>query len=266
MPPSQYIVLTHGGAGSDPAFKDGTDRAAQACLNHLKTGTPLIDAVCHAVSLLEGDTRFNAGLGSHPRSDGSVQMDAAVMDDQENFGAVAALEGYANAIHIARAVATTSYKILAGRGAAEFAKSRKFPPLAAGTITATGKDFSTTDTVGCVAYDGQRFAAGLSTGGIQGALPGRVGDVPLIGCGLYAGRQGGVVATGAGEAIAMQMTAYRAYRMVEGNTAPEAVLEEALTWFDSSQAFGLLVVTRSGFAGGANRPMAWSAVEEKGMA
>ncbi|UCD10509.1 MAG: isoaspartyl peptidase/L-asparaginase, partial [Nitrospinaceae bacterium] len=102
MPPSQYIVLTHGGAGSDPAFKDGTDRAAQACLNHLKTGTPLIDAVCHAVSLLEGDTRFNAGLGSHPRSDGSVQMDAAVMDDQENFGAVAALEGYANAIHIAR--------------------------------------------------------------------------------------------------------------------------------------------------------------------
>jgi len=256
------FVLTHGGAGSDPAYKDGTEKAASTCMKSLRSGTPPIDAVCLAVEILEDDTRFNAGRGSHPRADGSIEMDAAVMDDQGHFGAVAVLQGYPNPIHVARAVATTPYKVLAGAGAAAFARSRAFTPLAPGQIIATGKDFSTTDTVGCVAYDGSRFAAGLSTGGIQGALPGRVGDVPLIGCGLYAGPNGAVAATGEGEAIAMQMTAYRAYRLIEEKIPPDDVLKEALRWFEPTQAFGLLVVTREGYAGGANRPMAWSAVEE----
>ncbi len=263
MQPVRHIVLTHGGAGSDHQFSDGTTRAAESCLNGLDRGLPLIDAVCQAVAHLEDDSRFNAGLGSHPRADGRVQMDAAVMDDGGRFGAVAAVEGYQNPIHIARAVATTPYKVLAGTGAETFARDRKFAPLAPERITARGKDFSTTDTVGCVATDGKGFAAGLSTGGISGALPGRVGDVPLIGCGLYAGKAGAVAATGQGEAIAMQMTAYRAYRLIEENAPAEAILKEALSWFTADEAFGLLVLTHTGYAGGANRDMAWSVVERK---
>ena len=119
----------------------------------------------------------------------------------------------------------------------------------------------TTDTVGCVAFDGKNFAAGLSTGGIRGAIPGRVGDVPLIGCGLYAGPAGAVAATGDGEAITMHLPAIRAYQMLERGDAPEKVLQKVLHWFHlSNNAFGLIMVNRTGYAGGSNRSMAWSAV------
>jgi L-asparaginase / beta-aspartyl-peptidase len=56
-------------------------------------------------------------------------------------------------------------------------------------------------TVGVVALDRQgNIAAGTSTGGLQGKLPGRVGDSPIIGAGTYASNQScAVSATGAGE-------------------------------------------------------------------
>src|SRR5205814_2044441 len=59
------------------------------------------------------------------------------------------------------------------------------------------------DTVGCVALDrAGRLAAGTSTGGTANKLPGRVGDSPLIGAGLYADNQtGGCSTTGWGESI-----------------------------------------------------------------
>ena len=58
-------------------------------------------------------------------------------------------------------------------------------------------------TVGAVAVDRYRtVAAGASTGGIDSMLPGRVGDTPLIGCGVYADNQAGAVSmTGIGEGI-----------------------------------------------------------------
>jgi beta-aspartyl-peptidase (threonine type) len=58
-------------------------------------------------------------------------------------------------------------------------------------------------TVGAVAVDRYgTMAAGASTGGIASMLPGRVGDTPLIGCGVYADNQAGAVSmTGIGEGI-----------------------------------------------------------------
>jgi L-asparaginase / beta-aspartyl-peptidase len=267
MPGNKYILLTHGGAGSKDEYKDGTLHAAKVGLKVIKSGATLMDSVCRAVAVLEDDSRFNAGVGSHPRSDGSVQMDAAVMDGQGQFGAVAALEGFKNPIHVAHAVTRTQYKVLADRGAAEFAQKAGFETLSADQITARGVDFSTsnetTDTVGCVAFDGKSFAAGLSTGGIRGAAPGRVGDVPLIGCGLYAGPAGAVAATGDGETITMHMTAIRAYQMLERGDHPETVLEEVLHWFHpENDAFGLILVSDDGYAAGSNRTMAWSVLEK----
>jgi L-asparaginase / beta-aspartyl-peptidase len=267
MTENKYIFLTHGGAGSKEEYQDGTLQAAKVGLKVLKSGATLMDSVCRAVSVLEDDFRFNAGVGSHPRSDGSVQMDAAVMDGQGQFGAVAALEGFRNPIHVAHAVTRTQYKVLVDRGAAQFAKKAGFETLSADQITARGVDFSTgeevTDTVGCVAYDGKSFAAGLSTGGIRGAAPGRVGDVPLIGCGLYAGPAGAVAATGDGEIITMHLTAIRAYQMLERGDRPEMVLEEVLHWFHPvNDAIGLILVSDDGYAAGSNRTMAWSVLEE----
>jgi beta-aspartyl-peptidase (threonine type) len=268
MSEKKYILLTHGGAGSKNEHQDGARQAADVGVEVIKSGAAVMDVVCRAVAVLEDDSRFNAGVGSHPRANGSVEMDAAVMDSSGHFGAVAALEGFKNPIHVAQAVTRTEYKVLAGQGAAQFAQKAGFQTLMAEQVTARGVDFSTgepsTDTVGCVAFDGKSFAAGLSTGGTRGAIPGRVGDVPLIGCGLYTGPAGAVAATGNGETIAMHLTAIRAYQMIERGETPEKVLEEVLHWFQpTDDAFGLILVTRNGYAGGSNRSMAWSAVSEE---
>jgi L-asparaginase / beta-aspartyl-peptidase len=257
----KIVVLTHGGAGSDPAHADGTAIAGQMSMMSLQTGESVIDAACHAVACLEDDGRFNAGVGSHKRMDGTTEMDASCMDSSGTFGAVAALSGFKNPVQVARIVSQSEYRVLAGRGAAEFAQNQDCQPVTPGEIANTGKDFSTTDTVGCVVRSGDEFAAALSTGGIDDAIPGRVGDVPLIGCGLYAGPLGAVAATGDGEAIVMQMTAFRAYQLIEQGMDPKAIVPTVTGWFKESTAFGIIVVSKIGFAGGSNRGMAWTASE-----
>jgi L-asparaginase / beta-aspartyl-peptidase len=258
---NKLVVLTHGGAGSDPAFADGTAIAGQMSMMSLQTGEPTIDAACLAVATLEDDGRFNAGIGSHKRSDGTVQMDASCMDSSGTFGAVAALEGFKNAVQAARIVSQSEYKILAGRGANQFAADQGCQTLSPDQIVGTGTDFSTTDTVGCVVRAGDEFACALSTGGIDSAIPGRVGDVPLIGCGLYAGSEGAVATTGDGEAIAMKVTALRAYQLIEQGMDPKAIVPTVIGWFKETTAFGIIVVSKIGFAGGSNRGMAWTASE-----
>jgi len=257
----KIVVLTHGGAGSDPAHADGTAIAGQIAMMGLQTGEPVLDAACNAVVTLEDDSRFNAGVGSHRRDDGSVQMDASCMDSSGTFGAVAALEGFRNPVQVASIVSQSEYRILAGAGAAKFASNQGCKTVSLDEIKKTGKDFSTTDTVGCVVRDGDKFAAALSTGGINQAIAGRVGDVPLIGCGLYAGSEGAVAATGDGEAIAMQMTAFRAYQLIEQGMDPKAIVSTTIGWFKKPTAFGIIVVSKTGFAGGANQSMAWTAAE-----
>lgn len=259
MPQNKFIVLTHGGAGSKNEYADGTDQAAEKGLSSLQSGATVLESACSAVMVLEDDGRFNAGTGSCKRSDGSMQMDSACMDSSRQFGAVAVVSGFKNPVKIAYAVSKTPQRMLAGTGAESFASAQGCE------VINTKKNHKTpatnpTDTVGCVAFDGEVFAAALSTGGTGGSPPGRVGDVPLIGCGLYAGPEGAVAATGYGEAITMNITALRVYRLLERGAPPSAVLREALSWF--SDDFGLILVSKKGYAGGSNRTMPWS-VREK---
>ena len=64
-----------------------------------------------------------------------------------------------------------------------------------------GADPRSHGTTGVVALDRSgNIAAGTSTGGLQGKMPGRVGDSPIIGAGTYASNQScAVSATGSGE-------------------------------------------------------------------
>ena len=260
MPEKQLIILAHGGAGSDNAHSDGTDRACHLGLDLILAGTPVLDAVCRAVEILEDDPRFNAGTGSRKRSDGSVRMDASCMDSDRCFGAVSALQHTKNPIHVARAVAQDSQvRLLTGEDAHAFAIEHGFKKV---NMTQEESNAPDTDTVGAVAFDGEQFAAALSTGGTGGSRPGRVGDVPLIGCGLYAGEDGAVCATGHGESIALNLTAYRTYEMLERGITPQEALDTAIAWFEESQDIGLLIVSRKGHAGGSNRSMAWSTLTE----
>jgi len=255
MPGKQLIILAHGGAGSDNAYSDGTDRACQLGLELLRSRTPVLDVVCRAVEILEDDPRFNAGTGARKRSDGSVRMDAACMDSGKRFGAVSALQHIKNPIHVARAVADSEYQLLTGGDAHQYALELGFEKA---DMTRVDSKAPGTDTVGAVVFDGEQFAAALSTGGTGGSRPGRVGDVPLIGCGLYAGEHGAVCATGHGESITLNLTAYRTYAMLEQGILPQEALETALSWFEEKQDIGLLIVSREGHAGDSNRSMAWS--------
>jgi isoaspartyl peptidase/L-asparaginase-like protein (Ntn-hydrolase superfamily) len=255
MPGKQLIILAHGGAGSDNAYSDGTDRACQLGLELMQSRTPVLEVACRAVETLEDDPRFNAGTGSRKRTDGSVRMDAACMDSRHRFGAVSAIQHIKNPIHVARKVADSEYQLLTGEDAHQYAVELGFEKV---DMTRMDSNAPGTDTVGAVVFDGTQFAAALSTGGTGGSRPGRVGDVPLIGCGLYAGEHGAVATTGHGESITLNLAAYRTYVMLEQGIAPQESLDVALGWFEDSQDIGLLIVSRKGHVGGSNRSMAWS--------
>jgi beta-aspartyl-peptidase (threonine type) len=257
MPEKQLILLAHGGAGSDSAHSDGTDSACQIGLELMQSQSPVMEVACRTVEILEDDSRFNAGTGSRKRSDGSVRMDAACMDSHKRFGAVSAIQHINNPIHVARHVADSEYALLTGEDAHQYALTLGFEKV---DMTRIDSNAPGTDTVGAVVFDGTQFAAALSTGGTGGSRPGRVGDVPLIGCGLYAGEHGAVAATGHGESITLNLTAYRTYAMLEQGIAPQEALEFALSWFEPAQDIGLLIVSQEGHAGGSNRSMSWSAL------
>ena len=264
METKKLSVVAHGGAGSENTHSDGTKKAVDRCHKEVQENKSLVNAVSLSVNVLEDDGRFNAGSGSHVRENGKVENDAAIMDSQGRFGAVAAIEGFKNPIQVAKAISNTKYRILAGEGAAKFAGDLNLERTHYKTIPGGGKDFSTspiTDTVGCVAFDGDMFVAALSTGGMAGAHYGRVGDVPVIGSGLYAGSDGAVATTGDGEAIMMKITAYRAYELIQKGASPQSIVDEVINWFPPTDAFGLILVTRKGTAGGSNRSMAWSSRE-----
>jgi beta-aspartyl-peptidase (threonine type) len=197
----------------------------------LARGGPALVAVECTIGFLEQSGLFNAGRGANRQLDGVQRMDASIMEGaQLRAGAVASIEGIVHPITAARLVMEdTNHVLLIGSPATRFARYYRLEQLtragsprrrsdlspraataAARTIRlyrAMLKDKRTRKsqhgTVGAVAVDRYRtVAAGASTGGIDSMLPGRVGDTPLIGCGVYADNQAGAVSmTGIGEGI-----------------------------------------------------------------
>ena len=141
METKKLSIVAHGGAGSKNEHSDGTEDAVQTCYKANQTDTSLLHSVAQAVAVLEDDGRYNAGCGSHARKNGKIEHDAAIMDSNGRFGAVAVLEGFKNPIQAAEAVSETKYRMLAGEGAAEFARDRKLEPIRAHTIPGDGQDF-----------------------------------------------------------------------------------------------------------------------------
>jgi beta-aspartyl-peptidase (threonine type) len=181
----------------------------------LEQGGPAVLAVEATIGFLEQSGLFNAGRGAKRQLDGIQRMDASIMEGAGLLaGAVASLEGFVHPITAARLVMEeTDHVLLAGPLAGRFARHfalerhprsgrpRKIPYE---RILASKRSVKERHgTVGAVALDRSRtVAAGASTGGIEAMVPGRVGDTPLIGCGVYAdNRCGAVSMTGQGEGI-----------------------------------------------------------------
>ena len=128
-PPEGALVIALGGVGSLPRQSDAVLAAVDDAIRELVNGRAPIEAAARAVALLEDHPELNAGTGSSwPIGAPAPQMDAAVMDSEGRFGAVAAISDVRNPVLVARMVADTPHLVLAGKAAVEFARRRGFAP------------------------------------------------------------------------------------------------------------------------------------------
>jgi len=251
------------------AHREGVKRARQAAAGALASGERPLQAVIDALKIMEDDPTFDAGTGSFLNEDGKVELDAAVMEgSQLRAGAVASIGRFKNPCEIALAVLKrTEHVLLIGEGAERFALAEGFAPVdpislvhpreyegylawvKAGKPDARtffdeegkvgqihppaehGKRGTVGIVVGVRRSDGGSFDlyTGISTGGTRGKKAGRVGDAPLVGCGLYADNEGAAVCcTGWGEAFIRMAAAKAVSDMVAGGAAPQEAVEDAL--------------------------------------
>jgi beta-aspartyl-peptidase (threonine type) len=244
------VILAHGGAGSK-AFTASQRaclvQALRAGYELLERGRPAIDAVEEAIRAMEASGLFNAGRGSRLQLDGARRMDASIMEGRAlRAGAVAGIEHVRHPISAARLVMDrTGHVLLAGTPATRLARhfrlARQSPPAAEEQKVARPTGSQATrlrlyrkmdgrETVGAVALDLHgTLAAGASTGGIAFMLPGRVGDTPLIGAGVYADNEAGAVSmTGVGESIIRIAAAKEIVDRMAGGAAPGLAARLAL--------------------------------------
>jgi len=275
------LLLTHCGAGSDASVQDAAEAAGRRGLEILKRGGRALDAVVESIVVLEDDPRLNAGTGSRMRVDGRIQMDAALMDWDLEAGAVAAIEQVKNPIRVARDVLATPHVLLAGADATAFARAKghaAYDPatpeshkklqeslerIREGRLPRYARKWKGTDlhgTVGAVARDRRgRFAAGTSTGGTSFMMPGRVGDSPILGSGLYAGPYGAVSATGIGEEIMKRVLSKHVYDLMAGGHSPQKAAERGFAAFPRDISIGLICVSERGWGEACDGPMAYYA-------
>lgn len=242
-------IVVHGGAGGVaderiPAVRAGCEAAVRAGLRVLAEGGGALDAVQAAARVLEDDPEFNAGVGAALTREGTVELDAAIMDGATlRLGGVGAVENLRRPVDLARAVLEDGeHVLLVGDAAWAFARERGFAPVeAAEMITERARKHLADErarrlagqpaqplgggTVGACAIDARgHVAAATSTGGITYKRRGRVGDTPLAGCGTYADDRGGAAsATGIGETIVrVTMTRFCVDRLRAGESAAAA--------------------------------------------
>jgi beta-aspartyl-peptidase (threonine type) len=234
-------IIVHGGAKpiepkKEAANRKGCLKATEAGWAVLQEGGSALEAVEAAVRVLETDPIFNAGFGSTLNAVGRVEMDAAIMEGETHHaGAIGAVEGIRHPISVARLALDEHVVMLVGPGARRFAERRgaemcepeemicpsckeEWEAERAGPGGVPGRQ----DTVGAVAIDLRgTIAAATSTGGLLNKPPGRVGDSPLIGCGLYADNAfGGCSSTGEGEAIMRVVLAKTAVDLLQDGRHP----------------------------------------------
>ena len=247
-------LLIHGGAGAatpsalQAERRSGLTAAFEAGWGILVQGGTALDAVVQATVTLEDHPLFNAGLGSCLTEDGTVEVDASLMDGSTfQTGAVGAAKHIKNAICLAREVMTDGRHVfLVGQGAERFAREHGLPQAAAGELITprqhqrwqalrlgsgqAQRSNSEPGTVGAVALDSSgRLAAATSTGGVFDKRAGRVGDSAVIGAGTYAdSAMGACSATGDGEDIIRATLARTAVELLRGGKDPAQAARTSL--------------------------------------
>jgi N4-(beta-N-acetylglucosaminyl)-L-asparaginase len=233
--------------------------AVQAAMKVLAKGEPALDAALAGAQAVEDDTsiRNSVGFGSLPDRLGRLTLDACLMDGRTlACGAVACVEHIRHVAALAkRVMEKTPHVLLVGEAAKWFALQQGFPlevpytaesikewldahpdlkkkgdkqpekPTAADGASDINVNEFNHDTVTVLSLDAKGHLGGVcTTSGLAYKLPGRVGDSPIIGAGLYVDDEAGAAgATGVGEEIIrIGGSLFIAEQMRAGKTPQEA--------------------------------------------
>jgi isoaspartyl peptidase/L-asparaginase-like protein (Ntn-hydrolase superfamily) len=200
------------------------------------------DAVERGVRTTESDmTNRSVGIAGRPDRDGHVTLDACIMDEKSKCGSVAYLEGIKHPISVARAVMEhTPHVMLVGKGAKQFALDYGFKNIKSPIkeVKQDWKDWKKEnkhkfekpvinsenhDTIGMLALDMDGNLSGAcTTSGWAYKTPGRVGDSPIIGAGLFVDNEiGAACATGLGEAVIRVAGSHTVVELMRQGYSPE---------------------------------------------
>ena len=213
--------------------------AVEVASKLLLQGKSPLDAALAGAQAVEDDPTVNSvGFGGIGNAVGTVALDACVMDGQTlDCGSVAGVENIRHVAALAKKVyEKTPHIMLVGKGAEWFAIQNGFPLETLLTPESVAEWYKKRpekkletkghDTVTVLAKDAKNHLAGVcTTSGLSYKLPGRVGDSPLIGAGLYVDDEAGAAgATGVGEEIIrIGGSLFIVEQMRAGKTPQEAV-------------------------------------------
>jgi len=244
-------------------------KAGERAQGILAGGGSCLDAVEKGINVVEADPQITTvGYGGFPNREGVVELDAAIMwGPGHQAGSVAALQGIMHPISVARKVMEkTHHVMLVGEGALKFALANGFKKV--NLLTEKSKKMwldwkeqqPEHDTVGMVALDlNGDLAVGCSTSGLRAKLPGRVGDSPIIGAGLYVDNDvGGASATGIGEEIMKHCACFAVVERMAAGLSPQQACEAVLHQIveknpaDRKILIGLIALNKRGEYGAAS--------------
>ena len=281
------ILAIHGGAGGDGPWRGLTslDPERIHCMHHvlqsigdaLDSGSiDALEAVTMAVELMENEPLFNAGIGSVLDEDGTVTMDASIMNGPDGAaGSVVNVRRIRHPIRAANCILKQGWPVMLNSEAADvFAINNGVEEVKPSWLVtdlrqkqwdrwrennarpgATDEDDSVLDhdlegmgTVGAVALDKNGdVAAATSTGGMTGKPKGRIGDTPIIGAGTWADQHIAVSCTGVGEAFIRTCAAHRlASKFESGLTLDEACSDVLEAVEPIGGRGGVIAVTTNG--------------------
>ncbi len=245
---NEEVVSYSGGAKMISTWKHGMEANA-AGWEVLQKGGSSLDAVEAGARVTESDvTNRSVGIGGMPDREGHVTLDACIMDWESRCGSVGFLEGIAHPISVARHIMEhTPHVMLVGAGAKQYALKNKFETIKT-PLPEVKKEWQewkrkqdaeakkprinheNHDTIGLLAIDNQgRISGACTTSGWAYKLPGRLGDSPIIGAGLFIDQEiGGAVATGLGESIIRIAGSSIVVEMMRHGYTPQQACEEAV--------------------------------------
>ncbi|WP_264213975.1 isoaspartyl peptidase/L-asparaginase family protein [Leisingera thetidis] len=280
MSETGWAIALHGGAGvmrretmdaaREAEVRAGLAAALAAGREVLDAGGSSLDAVQATVCSLEDNPCFNAGHGSVMTSDGTFELEAAIMRGSDlAAGGVINVSHIRNPVSLARYILDHSeHVVFAGAGAERYAAGAGFELISSGYFETEMRraQFNATRASGAVTldHDGKRYgtvgavardragslAAATSTGGLNNKAPGRVGDSGIIGGGTYANDKScAVSATGRGEAFMRMTVARDIAAMIEygGVALADAVERKVMTELPVINGRGgVIALTRTG--------------------